>query len=1315
MTEEISESVPSYGVNYSIQPPENFNFQRPKDWVKWIKRFERFRSASGLIYKSQESQVNTLIYCLGPEAEDLLTSFNLTEAESNTYKIVYEKFNKLLSEKKNIIFERANFFNRVQKEDEPVEVFINNLYSLVDSCEFKELKEEMIRDRIVVGVRDSKLSEGLQRDPNLTLESAIIRVKQYESIKSQQPTVRKIEEKCIDNLNKRTTFKQRSENKQKGMKQNGCGKCGAKLYHHWSKCPANEVICNNCKRIGHFGKCCKTKKIYEMRKNRPEVEDEEDAESSEEAYLEEIIVEEVHSEGEDKPVYVNLKISNKIIRFKVDTGADVTVIDKTLFEKLNIKLKTTTKTLSACGRNNLKLLGYFNSKISYKDKQLEHKIYVIANKQRPLLSRYACKMLNLIQINIDELDLNLYNDLFKGLGELKYPYEIKLEENYKPYAVAVPRRVAISLRNKVKIELERMVKEGVITPIKEPTEWCAPIVVVPKPNGSVRLCVDYTELNKCVMRERFQLPSVDESLAQLSGANVFSVLDASSGFWQVPLSENCKKITTFIAPFGRYFFNRLPFGINSGPEHFQRRIKEILEGLEGVINHIDDILVWGKNQEEHDLRLKYVFRKLKKEGVTLNKSKCKIGVKSVKYLGHIIENGKVKPDPERIKAIINLPQPSNISELRRFLGMINYIMKFVPNLAEKTKNLRDLLNKNSEWIWAAPQIQCFENLKKEITQHPVLSLYDPNKLSRVSADASSFGIGAVLEQETNDVWKPVYFASRSLNETERRYAQIEKEALSITWACEKFKDYILGTNFKILTDHKPLVQILQSKPISSLSARLQRFRMRLSTFKYNVEHIPGKNFWTADTLSRAPLKDTFLNNKDVLEEELFINSVIQHMPYSDVLLEQVRIAQRQNAQCVRLEENIKNGFSDKNFYFWPYRGEMSVNKGLIMKGNRIYIPPSLRQEMLKRLHTGHVGLTKCRRRAQQSMWWPNLTNDIKKIVENCPICTEHRINHVEPLMPTELPKRPWILLGVDLMEFKAKKYLILIDYYSKFIEVAYLNKTTSWDIITKMKNIFSRYGIPEEIRSDNGPQFSSEDFKDFSKEYGFIHAKSSPKFPQSNGQVERAVKIVKDILKKNTDIFLGLLTYRATPLESGFSPAELLFGRKIRTLIPIIEKEMEPSWTKIQQNYRQKANLLKNKYKKNFDSRHKVKDLAKASPGELVFIPDLKRYGKILKETGLPRSYLIKTKQGDVRRNRRDFLVTNSNVKPIRNYCDSTSSFFNMFEDSPVDNRDEIRDVRDDANYENNTHIVSDVPDVPVGTFMTRCGRTVKPPERFHY
>ena len=1232
-------------ATFQVAAPEPFNFSRPEEWTKWIRRFERFRKASGLDAKEDEAQVNTLIYSMGDDADEILRSFALSDADKKKYAPVVAQFEAHFVKRRNIIFERARFNMRRQEEGEPVDAFITGLYALAEHCGYGDLHDEMIRDRIVVGIRNAQLSEKLQLDSELTLEKAVTQVRQSEAIKQQQPLLRggstkqdtpvgAVQAKRKSQRMYQSSGRQNSgaTQKQPGSNQ-GCTRCGKIPAHDRQQCPAKDAVCRKCNKKGHFQAVCRsTVKVGRVL-------------SQDEQNLDDVFMGAVEKLGEKaaNPWIIPLQLNGKPVEFCIDTGAEVTVISEQTYENVGCPpLLQADRTLRGPDTRLLLVSGQFTATLKQGDRDIQEKVYVVKGLTKPLLGRPAIEGLSLVQCvaALCEKELNpveQFPHLFQGLGKLQGDYTIKLQEDAKPFAISTPRRVAIPLLKPVKQELQRMEELGVIAKVKEPTNWCAGMVVVPKANGKVRICVDLTRLNQSVCRERHMMPAVDQTLAQLAGAKLFTKLDANSGFWQIPLSPESALLTTFMTPFGRFCFHRLPFGITSAPEHFQRRMSETLSGLTGVVCLIDDVLVYGKTREEHDERLHKVLLRLQNAGVTLNREKCHFAQSRVNFLGHVIDAMGIQPDPDKVVAIQKVQTPVNVGDVRRFLGMANQLSKFSPNLADMTQPLRELLVKGNQWMWGEPQQKAFSQIKEALTTSPVLALFDPNLDTVVSADASSYGLGAVLlQKQQSGELKPVAYISRSMTPTEQRYAQIEKEALAFTWACERLSDYLIGMKFHIHTDHKPLVPLFSSKCLEELPVRVQRFRLRMMRYQFTISHVPGKDLTIADTLSRTP--STVPTSADqLLQEEAnaFVSVVVQSLPATEQRLLQIKQLQTEDEACQTITKYCQSGWPEKQKVdagvkpYYPIAAELSVENGLLMRGCRIVIPPSLRKEMLARIHTGHQGIVKCRERGRQSVWWPGMSRELEELVKNCPECCKAQKQRAQPLTPSELPDLPWQKVATDLFEWKQRMYLIVVDYYSRYVEIACLNGVTAEQVIVHTKSIFARHGIPEVVISDNGPQYTSEAYAKFAKDYQFHHITSSPYFPQSNGEVERAVGTVKNLLKKSDDPYLALLAYRATPLQNGYSPSELLMCRKLRTTVPSTHSQRVPK-VPDSVTLREKDKHLKIRQKQNFDSHHGVRELPPLAQGDTVWVPDRESEGTTQEEVA-PHSYEVTTADGTYR------------------------------------------------------------------------------------
>jgi hypothetical protein len=575
----------------------------------------------------------------------------------------------------------------------------------------------------------------------------------------------------------------------------------------------------------------------------------------------------------------------QITTFKIDTGADITVMKRCDFVKMPnrpLVRASSIKSLKSPG-GRVETLGEFDADVIHKGKRYTFPVMVIPNTAGSnLLGRSVCESMGLVKRVNEVTDED--DSIYGTTGLLKTPpVKLVVREDAKPYCLTTARRIPFPIREKVKQELDRMEREGIIKKVTEPSDWCAPLVPVKKKNNGVRICIDFKKLNKSVKRPHLMLPNLEDITPNLAGSKVFSTLDVSGGYFQVPLHEESRLLTTFITPFGRYCMCRLAMGINVGSEEFQRKMQETLGHLEGCEIIIDDILVHGATTEEHDKRLSAVMNAIKESGLKLNKEKCHIRKKSVKFFGHVITEDGIQPDPEKVEAVKKMIAPKNVSELRRILGMVNYLSRFTQSLSTTLKPLTDLLQKNAHWQWGTAQKAAFDAVKEKITSLPTLAFYRADRPTTVSADASSYGLGAVLLQEDeNGDQHPIAFASRTLTTAEQRYSQIEKECLASVWACERFDKYLVGLDtFELQTDHKPLVPLMRTKDLDMAPPRCQRMLIRMMRFNADVVHVPGKQLVIADALSRSPLPHSEVDDADAEEVEAHVDLIQTTRPITD--------------------------------------------------------------------------------------------------------------------------------------------------------------------------------------------------------------------------------------------------------------------------------------------------------------------------------------------------------------------------------------------------------------------------------------------------
>ena len=602
-------------------------------------------------------------------------------------------------------------------------------------------------------------------------------------------------------------------------------------------------------------------------------------------------------------------------------------------------------------------------------------------------------------------------------------------------------------------------------------------------------------------------------------------------------------------------------------------------------------------------------------------------------------------DPSKVQAIREMPPPTDIAGIQRLLGMTQYLSKFLPHLSNITKPLRDLTQKNSAWIWDHPQEKALETLKTAVASTPVLRYYNLDEEVTLQCDASQCGLGVALMQKG----QPVAYASRALTTAETRYALIEKKLLAIVFGCDHFEAYIYGRKqVHVETDHQPLEMIVR-KPLNTAPKRLQRMLLQLQKYSLDVKYKRGQHMYLADTLSRAYLPEADVSpvSKELVDIDhstalaLTPERIqrVEHTSRDDPVLQELRKIIPQGWP------DTKTGLSDSVLPYYDFRDELTVQHDLVFKGPVVVVPAALRKELMQACHDTHIGIEGCIRRARESMYWPRMATELKEYISKCDVCMIYRaMPSKEPIQQHEFAPCPWEKVGADLCDSNGRTLLVVCDYFSNFIEVENLQSTTTRGVSRALKVLFARYGVPDTLVTDNGPQFSSTEFLTFSKVWGFQHVTSSPRYPQSNGKAENAVKTVKRLFSKCQAVgqseFRALLDWRNTPTEGiGNSPAQRFMGRRCRTQLPLTETQLKPAFptdgdTRALQG--QKAR------QQHYYNRH-VRELPPISAGEAVRmrLPGEKKWtAGICAGPARARSYGVKVGDAEFRRNHRQLLHT---------------------------------------------------------------------------
>lgn len=727
---------------------------------------------------------------------------------------------------------------------------------------------------------------------------------------------------------------------------------------------------------------------------------------------------------------------------------------------------------------------------------------------------------NLNHLPISERDkfqnfLNDYADVFKPkdapLSKTTLVQHRIHTSTDAPIARA-PYRVPFSRRQVMKDLIDDMLENEIIQPSVSP--YSAPVVLVEKKlsNGesSFRFCIDYRELNKITKRDYFPLPNLQDTLDQLGKAVRFTTLDLTKGYWQVEMDPRDKEKTAFSVPWGHFECNRMPFGLINSPSTWQRLMYTVLAGL--TVTHcfvyLDDIICFSSDDlDEHIGKLKLIFERLRDANLTLNPDKCKFMMTETKYLGHIVSKDGVKPDPEKISAIVEYPVPRDVTQIRSFLGLLNFYRRFIPNFAEIAQPLTNLTKKNSRFSWSEEADNAFKELRKLLTKSPILKFPNFEKPFILCTDASAYAIGAVLCQEYDGHEMPVAYASRQLKGAELNYSTTERECLALVWSIKHFRCYLYGYKFDVYTDHQPLKWLMK---MAEPSNRLTKWSILLSEYDCEIHYRPGKKHTNADALSRIkPVRLMFHHkhyepviwDRDVMKSEQ--RNDIQIMTYID------KIHDEPSCDFYLDDDGLVYRKSDDERY-----------------EDRLVVPVKFRKQILKACHdsplSGHCGTEKTFEKVNSRFFWPKLRSDVKDYVRKCVSCAQRKTSpHLKPapLMKFKPAVRPFERIAMDVVgplvtTDSGNKYILTVqDAATRYLE-AFPMKDQSAITVAKtfIKGIILRHGTPRQLLTDLGTNFVSKLMKEICQILRIERLHTTAYRPQTNASLERSHRTLKDIL-----------------------------------------------------------------------------------------------------------------------------------------------------------------------------------------------------------
>lgn len=1229
-------------VDSAVPVFQCFNKEK-QTWESYLQQLQQHFAAYSV--STPERQKSFFLSWCGAEIFELLKNlFGVSTLESQTFIELTEKLTNHFALSQHIIAARYEFHKRNMKSGQTYKEWIADLRGLSRQCKFictsntcsSSYVDEMIRDHIIVYTPHDAVRAAALQKQNATLADVVMIAETFEA-------TRKTVEALKENSNEKTievnwVNKKKSYNKNidKQPKFKSCSGCYST--HKREECRFKNAFCNKCGKKGHISHVCMSKNVKENMSDK--VNNKFGKKQSNSIDVVDTIYDVTCDiRSTDSKSFISVEINNKMINFQMDSGASVSVINANTYKMLNKpKLLQTNRILYGFGKRRIPLLGELHTKIKIGNREKNVVLVVVdIDTGNNLFGFDLFKTFGfaITQVNVvteeEHLQVNRLCEQFcevfqPGLGTVKnFKANIRLKSSAQPKFFR-SRTIPFAQMPKFKEEINRLVDQNIITPIKF-SDWASPIVLAKKPNNAIRVCGDFKiAVNAQIDIEHYPLPTRENLFHTIRYGNYFSKIDLKDAYLQMELDDESKTIMVINTPLGLFQYQRLPYGIASAPAIFQKYIEQLLHGIDGVGNYLDDIIISAQNLQQHLERLEMVLKILQDNGIKCKREKCEFLRNELTYLGRKISNKGILPDESGVADVKNIKPPSDIKELEAFLGKVNYYHNFVPNFSSIAAPLNMLRRKNTPFCWGKQQQNSFEQLKSCIVNAAQLAHFREDLPITLATDASPFGIGAVISHIYPDgTERPIAFASKTLNEHQVRYSQIEKEGLAIVFGVQRFHQYLYGHKFTLITDHKPLVSIFNpEKHLPAMTAhRLQRWAITLMAYQYTIKYRRTTDHGNADALSRLPVGSY---------KSFDIEDSCNEITFDDFPLNIVTIREhaKKDKLLIRVKLLLQTGWPEKldstdadlkNFF--NRRHNLTIfNDMLCLQTDytRVVIPKSLQSQTLKLLHDGHWGITRMKQLARQFIWWDNIDIDITEMASKCDICKIQNAAPAREYQSWPKPSKPWERVHIDFAGpiFKSM-WLVCVDSFSQFPYVSSMSNTTTEDTISALSAIFAIEGIPNTIVSDNGPQLTSEKFKEFCNTHGIKHVTTTPFHPASNGLAERFVRTFKTSVKKNLDDQLSindavrkfLATYRFMPNTDEKSPAELMRGRAVRTI-----------WSQLLESSKKCYETPKSSSKYNIEDAVFVRNYGKGDkwvPGIVI-----QKHGKVI--------FVIKTAKGLCRR-----------------------------------------------------------------------------------
>ena len=767
------------------------------------------------------------------------------------------------------------------------------------------------------------------------------------------------------------------------------------------------------------------------------------------------------------------------------------------------------------------------------------------------------------------------------------PIELHFKENYRPSRVSRAPMVPIHLRAAVRKELQTLLDQDIIRPIKpgDEVKQTSRCVLVDKPDGSVRICVDLKQVNETIAYNiPYPIPHITEIVSQLPpDISYLAVFDMRRGYLHLKVHPESQKHLVFVIDpevmngQGLFTFNRLPFGLNVSSSLFLLHKDDAFRNLPGTFSIVDDILIVAPNLVTFLARLKALFERCRQQGIALSKNKAQIGSQVI-FSGHLVSTAGVKPDPSKVEIIAKATMPQTLTQMRSFLGMVNFLLQYHPGISSYTEVLNQLLKKDTAFLVLPHHLEAFHQLKALLVGPLCVAYYRPDWEQHLYTDASLTGVAYLFLQVDPDNGRPylVHCGSRALRPAETRYAVSEVEAVGLEFACQKLRQYMEGAKVTtFFTDHASLVQMFKKPFADFTNKRLLRIFLRIQHLRIHPQHIAGKHNTFTDYFSRydlppAPSDDemaywqaSYLGTEDVTD------LLSYHISFDREAFQQLSC----NLQFLASQALLDPSYQMAVAYFKQQPRppappndrfvHMVIDRAddvvlddatnlLYFTDHRVIVPPSATRHLLQAAHAAHGGVGKITKLLKKYYYWPQMSKDIKEYIDSCPECQlYHKSNRKRELTQFDSEFCPNSHHDSDILHFEGVNYIALVDRFSGFLWVKPLKSLHTQTIVDIFYNIWLLDGTPFYLRTDNATTFSSVEFQNFVEAMSVTHVTSSPYMPSSNGRAEIAVAQAKNLLRKTQasthDLQVHVALYNATPLAtSAYSPFQLKNNRPFR-------------------------------------------------------------------------------------------------------------------------------------------------------------------------